>query len=291
MNSAIKLKKPETLLLAEVYVPSLYRDYLFLGKMDYLYDKVELYDILKGIIQGWKNTDEIPPVINGLSDIGGHMLQFLENHDEQRIASPEFAGDPVKAKPAMVVSATIRNSPVMIYFGQEVGEPANEHPGFGSPSRTSIFDYIGVPHHQRWMNYGAFDGGLLSDTEKNLREFYKRLLNFSLESEALTGEYREIHSFNRQNTEFYNHHVFSFVRYNSAEKLVIVSNFHNKDWFGFDLGIPPDLISEWGLQEKVYTLSDQLYGKKSVEMRVNQGTGRFRVDLQALESFIFKLMN
>ena len=64
----------------------------------------------------------------------------------------------------------------MIYFGQEVGEKAEENAGFGTPTRTSIFDYIGVPAHQRWMNEGAFDGGQLSEEEKSLREFYKTLM-------------------------------------------------------------------------------------------------------------------
>ena len=97
------------------------------------------------------------------------MLHFLENHDEQRIAASEFAGSAEKAKPAMLVSACLSSSPTMIYFGQEVGEAGAEMAGFGQPSRTSIFDYIGVPAHQRWMNEGHFDGGQLSTAEKELR--------------------------------------------------------------------------------------------------------------------------
>ena len=152
LNSSIKMKNPEAFILAEVYNPGLYRDYIKKGKMDYLYDKVQLYDTLKHVMQGHGSTDHIPPIQDYLKDIEHNMLHFLENHDEQRIASPEFAGNAEKGKPAMVVSATLSTSPTMIYFGQEVGEPGAEHAGFGSPSRTSIFDYIGVPHHQRWLN-------------------------------------------------------------------------------------------------------------------------------------------
>lgn len=79
-----------------------------------------------------------------LADIDIHMLKFLDNHDEQRLASPEFAGSPEKGKPMMVVSTMITSAPIMIYFGQEVGEAGNENGGFGSHSRTSIFDYVGV---------------------------------------------------------------------------------------------------------------------------------------------------
>src|SRR5690606_5990734 len=156
-----------------------------------LYDKVGLYDTLKQIIQGHGSTDLLVLVLEFSKEIEHHMLHFLENHDEQRIASPEFAGNPWKAMPAMVLFATVSTSPTMIYFGQEVGEPAAEMAGFGQPSRTSIFDYVGVPQHQKWMNGGKFDGGQLSANEKALRNYYSEVLNFTLTSPALMGEYME----------------------------------------------------------------------------------------------------
>jgi hypothetical protein len=144
----------------------------------------------------------------------------------------------LKVNPMMVLSTTISTSPTMIYFAQEVGEAGEGNPGFGSATRTTIFDYWGVPSHQRWMNNGAFDGGLLTDEEKDLRDFYKRLLNFSTKSTALMGDYREIHSFNRQNTEWYNDKVFSFVRWSDDEKLLIISNFNGDENYGFELQNP-----------------------------------------------------
>ena len=96
-----------------------------------------------------------------------------------------------------------------------------EDAGFGKPTRTSIFDYIGVPHHQRWMNNKKFDGGQLSEEERNLRDFYQRLLNFTIESDALMGNYQEIHYYNKDHTQGYDHRVFSFVRWSSDEKLII----------------------------------------------------------------------
>jgi len=198
MNSSIKMQNPNAFLLAEVYNPKEYRNYIKKGKMDYLYDKVELYDTIKHIMQGHGLTDNIPPIQEGLKDIEHHMLHFLENHDEQRIASPEFASKAKIAKPAMVVSATISTSPTMIYFGQELGEDGSEDAGFGSPSRTSIFDYVGVPAFQRWVNDKKFDGGQSTKEELKLRDFYKRLLNFTISSDALMGEYADIHQYNRQ---------------------------------------------------------------------------------------------
>jgi len=289
MNSSIKMKNPNAFLLAEVYNPSLYRDYIHKGKMDYLYDKVALYDTIKHIIQGHGLTDNLPAIQDDLRDIEHHMLHFLENHDEQRIASPDFAGSAEKGKPAMVVSTTISTAPTMVYFGQEVGEPGAENAGFGTPTRTSIFDYVGVPNHQRWMNNGKFDGGQSKPEEKQLRDFYKRLLNFATQSEALMGDYKEIHHYNRAHTGNYSHRVFSFVRWTENEKLIIVSNFDAGLDFEFELKIPEDIVSTWQLIDGNYTVIDQLYDDKSLVLEVKNGIGKINLKLEALESFILKL--
>ncbi len=290
MNSSIKMKNSDAFLMAEVYNPDLYRAYIRKGKMDYLYDKVELYDSIKHIMKGYGWTDHIPVVQKGLEDIEHHMLHFLENHDEQRIASPDFVGDAKIAKPAMVISATISTSPTMIYFGQEVGEPGAENAGFGSPTRTSIFDYIGVPNFQRWVNDKKFDGGQSTDAEKELRDFYKRLLNFTIKSEALMGEYREIHFYNKEHTENYNHRVLSYVRWGKNQKLVVLSNFDNHETYTFQLKIPQEIIGEWKLKSGTYNLVDGLYGS-SQNLNVENGTGTIDIHLNPLESYIFELKN
>ena len=289
MNSSIKMKNPDAFLLAEVYNPSLYREYIHKGKMDYLYDKVELYDSIKPIMQGHGWTDHIPVVQKGLEDIEHHMLHFLENHDEQRIASPDFVGNAEIGKPAMVVSATISTSPTMIYFGQEVGEDGSEEAGFGSPTRTSIFDYVGVPAHQRWMNNGKFDGGQLTKTEKELRDFYKRLLSFTINSPALMGAYQEIHFYNKERTTNYDHRVLSYVRWSEDEKLIIVSNFDSQKAYAFDLGIPQEIISKWHLQDGNHELSEELYHTPPYRLEVKDGQGSIAISLKPLESIILKL--
>ncbi len=291
MNTTIKTKYPNTLLLAEVYNPSLYRDYIHKGKMDYLYDKVALYDTIKHIVQDHGLTDNLPKIQEDLADIEHHMLHFLENHDEQRIASPDFAGSAEKGKPAMVVSALISTSPTLIYFGQEVGEPGNEDAGYGKPTRTSIFDYIGVPHHQRWMNDKKFDGGQLSNNEKELRDFYKRLLNFTIHSSALMGSYKEIHNYNRTNSSNYNHRVFSFVRWSESEKLIIISNFDTKESYEFDLIIPDTVINTWKLKKGNHLFNEQLYGKISTTLKVANDRSLMKIKIAPLESLILKLQN
>ncbi|OZV69340.1 alpha-amylase family glycosyl hydrolase [Winogradskyella aurantia] len=289
MNAHIKMENPKAFLMAEVYNPSLYRDYIRKGKMDYLYDKVQLYDTLKHVMQGYGSTNNIPPIFDNLSDIEHHMLHFLENHDEQRIASPDFAGDALKGKPAMVVSATSTTAPTMIYFGQEFGEPGAEDLGFGDPTRTSIFDYGSVPSMVRWVNDKKFDGGQSTEEELELRDFYKRLLNFTINSSALMGGYEDIQLYNHQNTEWYNDKVLSFVRWSDDEKLIIISNFNTENTYGFELQLPEDLVQKWNLDDGDYKVEDQLYNAYSSTLKVENGKAKVRVDINPLESFILKI--
>jgi glycosidase len=289
MNSAIKVKNPDAFLMAEVYNPNEYRNYIRLGKMDYLYDKVETYDHLKAVIQGKTSPDGLSDIQHRMADIEHHMLHFLDNHDEQRMASPEFAGTPQKGKPLMVVSTTISTSPTMIYFGQEVGEAGNENAGFGTHSRTSIFDYIGVPNHQRWMNGGKFDGGKLSPDEKDLRDFYKKLLNFSINSSALMGKFQEIQTINRQSTPGYDAGIYAYTRWSDTQKLIVVTNFSWLTTSNFELKIPADIIQKWNLKDGTYIITDQLYHKTTTQLRVENGEGKAQISIGPSESFIFQL--
>ncbi len=288
MNSAIKVKNPDAFLLAEVYNPNEYRNYIYKGKMDFLYDKVATYDKLKEVIQGKSLPDGLSDIQHGMADIEHHMLHFLDNHDEQRLASPEFAGTPEKGKPLMVVSTTLSSSPTMIYFGQEVGEAGNENGGFGTHSRTSIFDYVGVPNHQRWMNGGKFDGGQLSQSEKDLRDFYKRLLNFSINSDALMGKFQEIQSSNRDKTQGYDAGIYSYVRWSAKEKLIVIANFSWLTTSHFDLKIPADVIATWKLKDGNYPIKEQLYGSTAT-LKVENGEGVVKVIIKPSESFVFKM--
>lgn len=289
MNSSIKMKNENAFLLGEIYTPSIYREYIKKGKIDYLYDKVQLYDTLKHIMQGHGKTDNIPLIQDELKDIEHNMIHFLENHDEHRIASPDFAGSADRGKPAMVVSTTISTSPSMIYFGQELGELGAENAGHGKPSRTSIYDYVGVPSLQRWVNNKQFDGGQSTENEKQLRDFYKHLLNFTINSSALTGDYKEIHAYNREHTNNYNHRVFSFVRWSNDEKLIIISNFDATKSYEFNLKLPQDIISTWKLKDGSYKLINQLDNNKEIQLKVKKGKGYLDINLESLESLILKL--
>ncbi|MBB1386756.1 alpha-amylase [Pseudoalteromonas sp. SG45-5] len=218
LNSSIKMQKPDAFLLAEVYNPQMYRAYIHQGKMDYLYDKVGFYDTLKAIMQSKQPANTIFDAQSQVADIEAHMLHFLENHDEQRIASPDFAGEAVWGKPAMVVSNLISRAPTLLYFGQDVGEDGSENAGFGSPTRTSIFDYIGVPAHQAWMNNGKFDGANLTIEQVNLRQYYKSIMALN-DIPAVVGG--DMHPLNVVGSEA----VMGFSRSLGNQSIFVVSNF------------------------------------------------------------------
>ena len=288
LNSHIKQTNPQAFLLAEVYQPHLYRDYIKLGKMDYLYDKVEFYDSLKLVMQGKGPTSALVETQQRMADIEHHMLHFLENHDEQRIAAPEFAGDARKGLPAMVVSATISTSPTMLYFGQHVGEPGAADAGFGKASRTTIFDYWGVPQHQKWMNGGKFDGGALNADDKALHTYYQRLLSFTAKAPALMGQYAELHSANLAAGNGYSEQQLAFARWSDEQKLVVVSHFNADAAVSFNLTLPADLINRWQLSDGQYSLTDAL-SNNQYSLTVSNGTGSIALELAPLASVILEL--
>jgi glycosidase len=290
LNSQIKIKNPEAVLIAEVYNPTLYRDYIWRGKMDYLYDKVGFYDSLRVIMQGKGNTKELVKIQSEMADIEHHMLHFLENHDEQRIASTGFAGDAKPGKPGMLVSATISTSPTLVYFAQELGEPAAEDAGFGKATRTTIFDYFGVPSLQRWMNNGKFDGGQSTAEEKELRDFYQRLLNLTISQPAFSGKYFDLHSANIENTEGYSDRIISYARYSDSQKLIVAASFDKENKSIFSLKIPAELIWEWKFKPGSVSVTDLLYKNVQSELKINEnGAGTIEIELSPLGSVILEL--
>ncbi|MEZ8309875.1 alpha-amylase family protein [Vibrio splendidus] len=284
LNSSIKVKNQDAFLMAEVYQPDLYRDYIRLGKMDYLYDKVDLYDGLKAVMQGKASTAIIPEIQHQMMDIEHHMMHFLDNHDEQRVASPEFVGNPHIAKPAMLISALLSSSPTMIYFGQEVGEPGAENAGFGQPSRTSIFDYIGVPQHQKWMNGGKFDGGQLNDDEKQLRLFYKQVMTFSLNHSSMTGAYQDLHQSNQLSDS-----VYAFLRFDSQELVIAAANFSQSKTDHIQLEVTAEVIQKLGIADGSYALKEHIEGIQQQTLYVENGVGYFSAELKPLAAFAWVL--
>lgn len=223
----IKALNEEIIFIGEVYQPHLYEDYIKNGKFDYLYDKVGLYDQLKAVMRGEQSASTLSDSWKRLNGLDEFMLRFLENHDEQRIASPDFAGEAEKAIPAMMLSATIHRGPILTYFGQEFGEDAKGSTGFsGDDGRTTIFDYWKVESMQKWRGKSAYKGSSLSLKEKNLRKEYQKILNLSLSHPAIAnGQFYDLMWANKDNHHFYHNHVFAYFRCYEKTCLLLVLNF------------------------------------------------------------------
>ncbi len=247
----VRIDYPKTIFIAEIYNPKEYHNYIKVGGFDYLYDKVGLYDALRRLVEQKPEAtvEDITKVWqNESGDISQNMLRFLENHDEVRINTPSFAkGDPFAAIPAMVVTATLHTGPVMIYFGQEVGESADDKEGFNqADDRTSMFDFWGVKSHQAWMNDGKFDGGKLTSNQKYLREFYSDLLKFVNTSDAVKyGEFYDLQYV--QGEEYDKKKVYSYLRHTGKQKLLFVCNFNNAKQQEINLNIPEGAFNAMGL--------------------------------------------
>jgi glycosidase len=223
----VKEQYPDILFIAEVYNPDLYRAYIAAG-FDYLYDKVGMYDYLRGVTSKNWAVEGITQQWQAVDDIRQHMLYFLENHDEQRIASGFFCGRGMCAEPAMIVAATLGSNPVMIYAGQELGEKGMDAEGFsGMDGRSTIFDYWGIKSIQAWANHGKFDGAGLDEEQRSLRQFYRNLLRLARTEKAVTqGEMYDLEY--AQGEGFNKHEQYAYIRKYKQQILLIILNFDDR---------------------------------------------------------------
>lgn len=255
--SQVKARFPRMLFIAEVYNPSEYRNYLYAGHFDFLYDKVGLYDTLRGVICGHRPASDITSCWQSVDDIKDHMLNFLENHDEQRIASDFFATDGRKALPALVVSACMGTNPFMVYAGQEFGEPGMDAEGFsGRDGRTTIFDYWSVSSLRRALS------GQLRAGERHLHDAYVKLLRLcNTESTLREGSFFDLMYVNYDGCGGFdpNRH-YAFLRHAGHDLLLIVSNFSDEA-SQVGVRIPSHAFSTLGLREGICWASDLLTGE------------------------------
>lgn len=260
----IKIKYKSLLFIGEVYNPAEYNNYLQAG-FDYLYDKVGLYDTLRAVVCGHKPSSDITFCWQRLGEMQPRMLNFLENHDEQRIASDFFASKPEKAIPAMIVSATMNTNPVMVYAGQELGEPGMDKEGFsGIDGRTSIFDYWSVNSLRNWYNEGRFGNVNLTDSQIKLKQFYTKLLTVCVSELAIEkGVFYDLMYANYENEHFDPTKQFAYFRVYKKDVLLIVVNFSDLQC-NIELNVPQEALDFLKINLKKYTESkDLLTGKKA----------------------------
>lgn len=273
VTAELKSEFPDIIFIAEIYNPDNYRNYIHKGGFDYLYDKVELYDTLKRIIQNRASTDDLTQIWQRQEGIQDHMLRFLENHDEQRIAAADFAGDMRKGIPMMAVSAFMHQGPLMMYFGQDVGEPGAGVSGFsGEDGRTTIFDYWGVPEHVKWVNDGKYDGGGLSAAQKELQKKYRKILRTcNAMPEIRSGGFYDLHFYNR-NDQYtgYSNFVYVFVRHIEGSAQLILVNFSENEEHA-NVKIPQEAL--------------EIFGIFSDKISVLDGDAKLQIEISGLSGY------
>ena len=272
----------DAIMIAEIYQPHLYKEYVNAG-FDYLYDKVGLYNTLENIYRYGQRADTITGVWNSLQGLSDVMLRFMENHDELRLASKRFVGDAFKALPAVAMSALMNRGPFMIYNGQESGEDADGAVGFsGDDGRTSIFDYAVMPRHQKWMADGKFDGSDFSEEQRKLYDFYKKLLNFRLTSDAINkGAFYDLMWVNPWYSNLDPQYVYAFLRYYNNDRLLIVINFNQNESRYCEVKIAEDALEYIGLQnlrnsetQKLRNLAVDAFTGEKIEYNIDEVSTR-----------------
>ncbi len=259
-------KNRDVIFIAEIYNPAEYRNYLHHGHFDYLYDKVGLYDTLRSVICHHTPAIEITRAWQSVDGIQHQMLNFLENHDEQRIASDFFAGDALRGIPGMIVSATMNTNPVMIYNGQELGERGMDEEGFsGRDGRTTIFDYWSMKSIRDWANDWKLDDKNLMDDQLYLRDMYCKILNISKDEDAISkGSFHDLMYANINNPGFDVSCQYTFLRKHENEAILVVVNFDGNER-NADISIPPEAFNVLNMEDnKAAKVTDLLTGDTSV---------------------------
>ena len=262
----VKERYPHVIFIAEIYDVGLYRDFIFTGGFDYLYDKVNLYDTLRGIQCSNYSAATITNCWQTVEGIQQNMLNFLENHDEQRFGSKFYAGDPAKVIPSLVVSSMISTGPMMIYAGQELGEQATDSEGFsGYDGRTTIFDYWSVPTLRRWYNDGCPDGSQLTPREKWLRQKYSTILGLCNRERAISeGRFYDLMYVNYHNPTLNPHRQYAFLRSCDGVTLIIAVNFSESSC-DLAINIPRHAIEMLNIPEGYVTAREMISGDTDVK--------------------------
>jgi glycosidase len=267
--SSIKAQYADLIFIAEIYNPSKYSSFLASG-FDLLYDKVGLYDTVIDIIKGNKKPSDISGCWQSLGEIQQKMLNFLENHDEQRVASDYVAGLPERALPAVAVSLLLNRASFLIYYGQELGERGMDSEGFSTlDGRTTIFDFWSLQILNDYYK-GKYNNYLYNE--------YKFLLNIAVNEIAIReGDTFDLQYANESSSYYNSNRLFSFARRLNTELILVIVNFSDYKANGH-LNIPEHLFSHWNIannvSRKFFNLKSGLTGyidlssNKSIEFSV-----------------------
>ena len=261
----VKAAYPDIKFIGEVYNPSEYRNYISSG-FDYLYDKVGMYDTMRAVICGYAPATTITGAWQQTDDIKDHMLYFLENHDEQRVASDFFAGDAKKGIPGLVASVLMRSNPFMLYAAEEYGERGMDKEGFsGCDGRTTIFDYWSIDTLCRAAS------SKLKKNEQQIYDIHEKVLQIARTEKAVDGDTYDLMYVNPASESFNPEKHFAFLRKKDDEMLLVVCNFGDrKD--SISVNIPKHAFEWLSIPEKKYEAKDLLTDeKKQLTLKADTG--------------------
>lgn len=251
----VKAKYPEILFMGEVYNPAEYRNYIHSG-FDWMYDKVGMYDTMRAVTCGFASATTITGAWQSVDDIKEHMVYFLENHDEQRVASDFFAGDGKKGIPAMVASVLMKSSPFMLYAAEEYGEKGMDKEGFsGKDGRTTIFDYWSIDTLCR----AASDE--LTEDEKYIYQMHEKTMQIARKEKAVDGDFYDLMYVNPWSEHFDNNKQYAFLRKKEDELLFVVVNFDDRD-VDVQVRMAPHAMEFLQIPEGKYKSKDLLSAEK-----------------------------
>lgn len=258
VTTEVRKKHHNVKFIGEVYNPGRYREYINAG-FDYLYDKVGMYDSVRDVVCGHRSATDITRQWQTNDDIVDHMLYFLENHDEQRIASDFFAGDARKGIPALMTSALMRTNPFMLYAGQEYGERGMDEEGFsGRDGRTTIFDYWSVDS----LIHGYSSRRQLTKEEKSIEATYKKVLNIATSENAVTeGKFFDLMYVNPTSADFNADRQYVFLRSNEDDLMIVLANFSDES-SDCKVNIPQHAFDYLSLKKGIMEGTDLLNGEK-----------------------------
>ena len=275
-TKVVKSKYKQLVFIGEVYNPGEYRHYLASG-FDWLYDKVGMYDTMRAVICHHAPASAISHAWQATDDIRDHMLYFLENHDEQRVASDFFAASGWKGVPGMIASLLMQQNPFMLYAGEEYGERGMDREGFsGNDGRTTIFDYWSVDTLCR-----AAQKKLTAD-EEALFDIHQKTMLLARQEKAVTdGVFFDL--------MYVNGHLerqYAFLRYAEGELLLVVTNFEDRDVVT-DVNIPAHAFDYLGIKEKKVIGTD-LLSKEKLAMSLRKD-GSVRMEIKARSGRVWKI--
>ncbi len=263
-TAKVKTQYPHIVFMGEVYNPSEYRNYINSG-FDWMYDKVGMYDAMRAVICGQASAHILTGAWQSVDDIKEHMVYFLENHDEQRIASDFFAGSAIKGLPGMVASVLMKSSPFMLYAAEEYGEKGMDKEGFsGKDGRTTIFDYWSVDTLCR------AEADALNEEERLVFAVHEKTLQIARKEKAVDGDFYDLMYVNPSSENFNNEKQFAFLRKKDNELLIVVVNFDDRD-VNIQVRIPSHAFEYLAIPEKKYEAKDLLSGDKQDIVLSNDG--------------------